>query len=578
MHRQWQLRSSNPEFVRYLAAGAGVPEPVAQILINRGLNTPEAAAAFLGRVPPEPADPQSMHGMGAAVEAIAAALADGLQVFIHGDYDADGVTSTSIMTTALRAIGFNPTYFIPNRFDHGYGFHPPAVDLALERGAGMILTVDCGVSSFEAAEYAAGKGLRVVITDHHEPTTDADGHAMRPRAEAVVNPKLDGQDAPLASLSGAGVAYLLACALASRFPGRFNPDALLDLAALGTIADSVPLTGENRRIVREGIALISAAGGRAGVAALKRAVGLVEGRPVRTSALAFKVVPRINAAGRVSDATEVVRLLLTESAAEAEEIVVSLGLANAERQRIEEEVLNEAIAMIEAGGLDEAPAIVVAGEGWHEGVVGIVASRIVDRFNRPAIVLAVSGDEARGSGRSVSEFDIYEGLCACHGVLEAYGGHRQAVGLSIKVSNIPEFTRIFGERAGVELARAHGVDGPEAVPTLTLDCAIQLRDVNFRLVEDLSALEPFGMGNPEPVLGTRGLGVVSARVVGNNHLKLRVREGSATMDCIGFKMGHMLDTINETLEVDAAYMVEVNEWEGRRNLQLVLKGLRPAEM
>jgi single-stranded-DNA-specific exonuclease len=561
MHRRWLLKRTNQEYVAYLSQAASISTATAQVLINRGIKTPEEVSSFLTQSVEAMSDPMVLGGMGPALDAIDEAMLKGTRVLVHGDYDADGLTAASMLVHALRRLGLEAAYLIPNRFRDGYGFNPPAVEKARSLGARLIITADCGISSFEAAGTAAESGIGVIITDHHEPVVESStGKAVLPEALSVINPKVSNPES--ADLSGAGVVLKLIQALGLRHGGRVSHLDYLDLASLGTLADSVPLVGENRAIVKEGLRRIQE-GTRPGIRALKEVSGL-DGRRLTAGLLAFTLVPRINAAGRVSDASEVVELLLSETEDIARGIASSLDGKNAERQKIEETVLSEALEKL--GQKEPGPAIVLSGEGWHEGVIGIVASRIVERYSRPTFVLSISGDTARGSARSIPGFDVHAGLARCGDLLLSFGGHTQAAGLRLDVSELAAFEK--------KIAEAVESDVEDFTPSLTIDAYIALGDVKQGLVKELGMLEPFGYGNPQPVLGTRGLEVENPRVVGKNHLKMRLRSRSASVDAIGFNMGDLCPMVERAPLVDAAYNATINEWEGTRSLQLNLKGIR----
>lgn len=560
---KWCVQKTNSEFVDYLARAASVTPAIAQVLINRGFKTPADVAGFLGQSVSDMSDPFDISGVPMAVDMLSTALTSGTRVMVHGDYDADGVTATSIVVAALRKLGLDVVFFIPNRFEHGYGFNPPAVAYARKLGAGIILTVDCGVSAFEAAAEARAMGIGVIVTDHHEPLIGPDGEPSLPEAAVVINPKLCSPE--ISMLSGAGVAFKLVQALSTRFSGKIDPMEFLDLAALGTLADSVPLTGENRALVKEGLPMICG-GQRPGIAALKEIAGL-NGRGLRAGRVLFTIVPRINAAGRISDATSVVDLMLASSNDDAWPVAEELNRMNSERQSIEEGVFVEAYeaAMAKA----DMPALVLAGSNWHEGVLGIVASRIVDRFGRPAFVLSGNGEgELRGSARSLPQFDIYSGLMQCSHCLKAFGGHRQAAGLTLDSGRLEEFEELICKEVEQTVQ--------DYTPSLTLDATVALRDVSFRLVEDVSRLEPFGYGNPEPLFGSKDLEVVNPRVVGRNHLKMTLRSNNISVDSIGYSMGERLEEVQGTYAVDAVFAPTINEWGDRRTLQLNLKAFRPS--
>jgi len=554
---RWLVTRTNREFVSYLSRASSVSPALAQVLINRGIKTPEAVRDFISGGALK--EPFALAGVREAVEAISSAKRAGTKVLVHGDYDVDGVSATAIMVKALRLYGLDAGYFIPDRFRHGYGFGPHGVEAARETGAGLIITVDCGITSFEAVELAEKHGIGVIITDHHEGAVPPSllGEAPKvPPALAVINPRLS--DPGGCNLSGAGVALKVAMGLG------FPPEDFIDLAALGTLADVVPLLEENRVILKNGLALIKE-GAKAGIKALKSVSGL-DGRDIKAQNLSFTLLPRINAAGRISSAGDVVELLLTESEDAASQIASSLDRMNSERQRIEETVYKSAMAGLEAKGAK--PAIVLSGEGWHEGVIGIVASKMAEAFSRPVFILSLKDGMAKGSARSIPGFDLHSALAGCREHLISFGGHKQAAGLRLRAEDLEAF-----EERIISVVQSHV---SEFVPSLRVDADIGLTEVGFGLVNELEALEPFGEGNPLPLFGSRGLEMVSPRVVGSGHLKTRLRAGGRSFDAIGFEMGGLLETLGDT--VDAVYAVTINEWEGGKTLQLNLKGLRaPAQ-
>ncbi len=565
MHRRWIVRRTNPEYISYLARATGVSAAMAQVLVNRGVKTPGEVELFASQSLEQLSDPYGMDGMEALVGAVQDARKNGTAVFVHGDYDADGLTATSIVVGALRLLGVDVRYFIPNRFSDGYGFHPPSVEMAKSTGAGLIITVDCGVTSFDAAEAARAAAIDLIITDHHEAASEQGSERPRlPAAKAVINPKLNG-NTPVEGLSGAGIALKIVQALSEREPGLFSLRDYLDLAAIGTLADSVPLTGENRTIVKEGLAAINETE-KAGLKALKSAAG-IGSRPLRAGLVAFTLVPRINAAGRLDDATEVVELMLTESEKRAKEIAASLNSKNAERQKIEEAVTAEAEELL--GRKPRGSAIVLCREGWHEGVLGIVASRIAEKHSRPAFVLTVKDGMAKGSARSIPGFDIHAGLSAVARRLVGFGGHKQAAGLRLKLSDLEDFEREIDALVASRMS--------DLTPTLSIDATVDLKDVTFRLAREIETLEPFGHGNPEPVFGSKGLEAINPRVVGNNHLKVKLRSANCAHDAIGWGMGDLLEFVQDAGQVDAAFSVTINEWERGRDVQLSLKGIRKAD-
>lgn len=566
---RWIVSKTNPEYVDYLARAASVSPTFAQVAINRGIKTLTQLNSFLNPSLTRLSDPFDLPGLATAIERIRLAVKNRERVLVHGDYDADGVTAAAIMVEGLSDLGLEVHYFIPHRVDHGYGFGAAGIAKARAVGARLIITVDCGITSFEAVSTANSHGMDVIVTDHHEPQRQAvkPGEApvyATPDAVAVINPKLIPGGSPLAVLSGAGVALKVMQGLYGSI------DAVLrffDLAAMGTSADVVPLIDDNRIILREGIKLIQA-GERPGIKALKNSAG-IRSDSFRVSSLAFQLIPRINAAGRIADANDVVRLLTTKSEAEADELAKWLQGLNVKRQEIEEGVFTRALEMLSSSDNDHG-VIVLASEGWHIGVVGIVASKIAEKHYRPTFILSVENGVAKGSGRSIPSFDLHAGLTRCGGLLTRYGGHKQAAGLGLPAENIPSFREMMTGLLRSELT------ADDLVPVLNIDAAVRIADLSIALIDEFARLEPFGCCNEEPLLGARGLEVIQPRIVGNRHLKMHLRQNGRRVDSIGFSFGDYLDSLEENSLVDAAFLPTINEWDGGRYLQLNLKAIRPA--
>ena len=445
-------------------------------------------------------------------------------------------------------------------------------------GATLIITVDCGITSFDAAACAKKEGIDIIITDHHEPVVSAEeqqssraeGYCatallryLLPEAIAVVNPKLQTHNSKLSTLSGAGLAFKIAQALSMMHDARCTMHDYLDLAAIGTMADVVPLTGENRILVKEGMKLIHE-GRRQGIKTLKSVAGL-DKRELRAGLLSFTLIPRINAAGRISDASDVVRLLLSETEGEAEDLGSWLNRLNSERQKIEEAVYQKARKALQ--GAHDERVIVLSGEGWHQGVVGIVASRIAEEFYRPTVILSIEDGIAKGSGRSIPSFDLCSGLAECREFLLSFGGHRQAAGIRLKVENIPLFEKAMQRIVETALSKE------DLVPSLEIDADVTLSEVNHGLIREIAMLEPVGYSNAEPFLAARKLEVVNPRIVGNNHLKMKLKHGAHSVDVIGFDMG----STEVSGAVDAVFTPALNEYNGNSYLQLSLKAIRPSQ-
>lgn len=565
---RWIVNRTNTEYIDYISKIASVSPVFAQILINRGMKTPDSIYSFLNPDVVRLSDPYELPNVSLAVNRIREAFKLGQKVLIHGDYDVDGITATAIMYEGLKRLGIDVDYFIPNRMIHGYGFNSAGVKRAKDIGAKLIITVDCGITSFEAVSEADSLGMDVIITDHHEPirkNSDDKGFLL-PEAIAVINPKLmESRDYQLSFLSGAGVAFMLIIAL---FENNIDDVyELLDLAALGTAADVVPVVSDNRIILKEGIKLIQS-GQRVGIKAIKEIAG-IRSEAFKTSFLYFIINPRINSAGRIADANDVVKLLTTDSESEAEELALWLNGLNQRRQEIEESVYNEALEMLNNSGSFNDNAIVLIKDGWHQGVVGIVASRLAEEFYRPAFILSLEDGIARGSARSIPSLNILDALLRCKDILKRFGGHKQAAGLSLLYEDMERFRHMINR------VLAESLREDDLVPVLNIDAAVTLSDVNIKLVDEFSRLEPFGHGNDVPLLGAKGVEVINPRVVGNNHLKMHLRQNHSRLDSIGFDFGTLIDSIDD--KVDIAFVPVINEWDKGRYLQLNIKAIRPSQ-
>ncbi|WP_333654344.1 single-stranded-DNA-specific exonuclease RecJ [Dissulfurispira sp.] len=579
---KWLVSRTNPEYVDYVSRIASVSPAFAQVLINRGIKTPDHLYAFLNPAIDRLSDPFELPHIKIAIDRIREAKRNGERVLVHGDYDADGVTATAIMVEGLKKIGIDVHYFIPNRIAHGYGFGSAGIEKAKEVDSKLIITVDCGITSFDAVSTANSLGIDVIITDHHEPAKKAIGNGQEaigeyelPDALAIINPKLLNSSLVthhLSLLSGAGVAFKFVTAL---FENNIDDVyELLDLAAIGTAADVVPVIGDNRIILKEGIKLVQS-GERVGIRALKDASG-IRSDFFKTSFLHYILIPRINAAGRMSDANDVVRLLTTKSEAEAGELSKWLHDLNSKRQEVEESVYNEALEMLQKFEIRNSKfkiggAIVLASEGWHHGVVGIVASRIAEQYYRPTFILSIENGVAKGSARSIPPFDIHNGLTLCKDILKRFGGHKQAAGLSLLSGDIEKFRTMISDVVTNTLSE------DDFVPFLHIDAAVNMSDISIGLIDEIARLEPFGYGNDEPLFGARGLEVIQPRIVGNNHLKMHLRQNGRRIDSIGFDFGGLLNTVEDNALIDAVFLPIINEWDGGRYLQLNLKAIRKTQ-
>ncbi len=539
----------------------------AEILHVRGISDPNAVRHFISPTLSDLPDPFSMRDMDKAVGRIAQALRCGEKIVLYGDYDVDGTTATALLYLFLKNAGAQVDFFLPHRVRDGYGLNLEALRNIHSSGARLVITADCGISGREEVGWAAEKGLDVVVTDHHQAPDKL------PPALAILNPKQKDCPYPFKDLAGVGVAFNLIIALRSRLrregvfrDGGPNLKEYLDLVALGTVSDVVPLTGANRILVKFGLGELSRSR-RPGIAALKEVAGMQDG-PVDTIGINFRLAPRINAAGRLEDAREVVHLMTTRDPAQARQIAARLNDLNSLRQRIEEKILSEAREMVESGAAGRAvKSIVLSSEEWHPGVIGIVASRLTDQYHCPTILIALRDHLGKGSGRSIPRFSLYEGLKACADWVEGFGGHDQAAGLVIRPDRIPGFSRAFEETVGGMLREE------DLVRCLQVEAITSLEQLNESFLAELESLGPFGMGNPEPILGLEDLSIRNSKPVGKgHHLRVRVQQGRCARDAIGFGWGSFHPLAAEGAKM--AFSPQVAFFQGKRNLQLKILDLQ----
>ncbi|MCW5788713.1 MAG: single-stranded-DNA-specific exonuclease RecJ [Nitrospira sp.] len=557
----WVFRPSDLAMQTDLSRRLSISPVTASILLARGVTTAEEATRWMTSPQDGLHDPWLIPDMAIAVERLHEALCREERVCFYGDYDVDGVSATSLYLSFYQGLGGNGCAYIPHRVREGYGLNESAIRRLAQEGVTLLVTSDCGTTSHHEIAVAGELGMDVVVTDHHQ--TDA----TMPPALAVLNPHRRDAHYPFKGLCSAGLAYKVVSAYQQRYgSGEVEPESCLDLVALATVADIVPLQDENRILVRAGMSQITH-GARCGIRSLKQVAGIT--KTCTSETIGFRLGPRLNAAGRLDHAMLCVRLLTTESDQEAMQIAEQLEQLNRERQHIEESITT-AVAS-DLAREEPAAAIVLGSRDWHLGVVGIVAARLVDRFHRPSIVIAVDGGGiGKGSARTVDGFDLYQGLSECRDLLDAFGGHPSAAGLTIQESRVEEFRRRFSDVV------ARWASSARFMPTLQVDAMVNLTDINFELIQELESLHPFGAGNPEPTLAVRGLDVVEARVVGEKHLKLRVRQGrSFIFDSIGFRMGSFEGLgLRTGRPVDLAFSPERNHWNGYDRVQLRIKALR----
>ncbi len=562
----WILPKFDQAEVQNLAREARVSETVARILINRKITTAEAVAAFLSPSLDQLHDPMLLPDMEAGIERVARALEAGEKILVHGDYDVDGVTSAALLIRSLKRLGGNVLCRVPHRKRDGYDIKPYNADEAKAEGATLIITADCGVKACETIEHAQSLGIDMVVTDHHEQGDDL------PRAIAVVNPMRHDSTYPFPHLAGVGVAMKFAQALVRRMghdEAKFL-EAFIDLAALGTIADVSPLVGENRVIVKYGLQAL-AKSKKVGIQAMIARNGL-EGKPITTYHVGFVLAPRINAVGRMDDAAIALQLMLTYDREEADTLAEVLEQRNIERQAEQAKILQSVDAKMENKDLDFYKAIVLAASDWHSGVVGIVASKVVERYSRPAILLTVNEEDgtAHGSGRSIEAFNMIDALNQCKDLLRRSGGHALAAGLSLSTDNLTEFEEKLNKIA-TEIIKPE-----DMIPRITVEGELDPTEISWELLREINRLEPFGSGNPEPVFCSSGIEVIDTGRVGGEgaHLKMKVRVHSDRLDCIGFGMGPRQPSVQLGRSIDLCYNIRSNSYNGYDNLQLMLRDIR----
>nr|WP_040606932.1 single-stranded-DNA-specific exonuclease RecJ [Salsuginibacillus kocurii] len=558
---RWQLPQKTTDSVEALAGELNVSTVTAQLLINRKITTVSEASAFLHTHQIDRHDPFHLQGMEAAVDRIHQAVANQEAILVFGDYDADGVSSTALMIETLRELGAVFSWYIPNRFHEGYGPNVPALRQAYEEGAGLIITVDTGVSASEVIQEATSWGLDVIVTDHHEPPP------VLPEC-TIINPKQPGCPYPFKELAGVGVAYKLASALLSR-----EPEEWLDLVAIGTISDLVPLTGENRYFAKQGLSRLSRLA-RPGVAALKEVSGIQE-TELNADHVGFAFGPRLNAAGRLDSADPAVHLLVTEDVEEAKEWALTIDSYNKERKEIVDKICKEAIEEVESkGDPDKRGAIIVAKEGWNPGVIGIVASRLVERYYRPVIVLAIdpAANEAKGSARSIEGFDMFNELSKSRELLPHFGGHPMAAGLTMDPADIS----LLSERLNYQALST--LSEEEFIPLTAVDAVLSVEEATLPLIEEVESLAPYGMGNPKPKVVFKDVHISQMRKIGSdmNHLKLTLTKQQAEVEAIGFQFGYLHEELDQQTPVSAMGELSINEWNGFRKPQLILRDMSVA--
>jgi len=553
-----------------LADALNLPPLLARLLCQRGLGDPEVAARFLDPRLEHLHDPMRLADMRPAVDRILAAIARRERIAIHGDYDVDGITSTVILRRALELLGADVVHFIPERLTDGYGLQPAAIERLHAQGVALVISVDCGIRGADAAVRARDLGVDLIVTDHHEPD------AALPPAFAVINPKRSDCAYPDKHLAGVGVALKVVQALCRETGRESWLPGFVKIAAIGTLADVVPLVGENRVIAKIGLDLLSRGPHKVGLRALLDVAGLA-GKTIDSYHISFMVAPRVNAAGRMSTPDLATRLLLASDEAsgdEARELAQQLDGENLRRQEEEAEILAAAKKVVQTDpAIGARSVLVVAGDGWHRGVIGIVASKLVDAFHRPAIVLSVDGDVAHGSCRSIPEFDMLGALERCAGLFIRFGGHKQAAGLTMEASRVKELRRAVNDVADETL-------GPDdLMPRLRIDGDLTFRGITGGVAAGVAALAPFGAGNPRPVFAARGVEIIDGpRKLKERHLKMALRQDGRIFRAIAWRAAERHDFLAEhKAALDVAFSLEQNQYNGETYVELTLADIRRSE-
>ncbi|MGM0864345.1 MAG: single-stranded-DNA-specific exonuclease RecJ [Bacillota bacterium] len=557
---RWMMTESDQHKISELANELKVPSLVAKLLINRDLDDVEEARNFLFDTGDSFHDPFLFEDMKKATERIHKAIENGERILVYGDYDADGVSSTSVLMTVLRDLGAEVEFYIPNRFSEGYGPNEGAFRWAKEEEFTLIITVDTGISAVNEAKLAKELEIDLIITDHHEPGPEL------PPAFALIHPKVEGTTYPFGELAGVGVAFKLAHALYGELPVH-----LLDLAAIGTIADLVPLRGENRLLAKRGIAQLRVSN-RLGIKALCR-IANAQQQEITEESIGFMIAPRINAVGRLGDADPAVDLMLTEDAEEAKALAEEIDSLNKERQAIVSQMTEEAVEMVENDfPLYDNSVLVIGKEGWNPGVVGIVASRLVDKFYRPTIVLSFDSEKgtAKGSARSIAGFDLFKNLSTCRDILPHFGGHPMAAGMTLQLDDVAQFRNRLNELASTELTE------DDFIPVTQLDASVTVDEISVESIEKLQLLAPFGMHNPKPKWIIDNVSIEHYKKIGSaqNHLKLVLADKGVQLDGVGFGLGELADHMTPFSNASVIGELSINEWNNRKKPQVFLQDVK----
>ncbi len=559
MNKKWQICETDKEKVDELKSKYNISELLATILVNKNITTQKEINEFLNPTRNDFFDPFLMNDMDIAIKRIKKAIENQEKVIIYGDYDVDGITSITVLKSFLKDVGLDVDYYIPNRLEEGYGLNKNAIDEIAKREYKLMITVDCGISAIEEVDYANSLGIEVIITDHHEPGDEI------PKALAVIDNKRKDSKYPFRELAGVGVAFKVSQALAQSMNIREEEYLkYLDIVCVGTISDIVPLVSENRVITKLGLKLVKQTRNM-GLRAIINSSGYSQ---INSTTISFGVAPRINACGRMGKAEQALKLLLSKDIYEVNKLTQELNSYNRERQEIEKEIFENVLTKIEQNNLAKNRTIVVGGENWHHGVIGIVSSKITEKYFKPSILLSFEEDgTGKGSGRSIPGFDLHEALMKCENCLEKFGGHSMAVGLTIKKENLEQFYKEFEKIAEEN-------ETENIVPIINVDAKIELDKIDKSVVEDLKQLEPFGEANKTPTFAFKNIRIDSIRALSEGkHLKLTLRENNQIINAIGFNIGELAEAYKIGDKIDIAGVLEINTFNGIDNLQINIKDI-----
>ncbi|MGD9077519.1 MAG: single-stranded-DNA-specific exonuclease RecJ [Desulfobacteraceae bacterium] len=565
MTKIWKLGAPSP-YASNLANDTGITPLEAQLLINRGITDTPSAISFLTPRLTNLADPMLLKDMDVAIDVITGAIENQENITIYGDYDADGITATALLVNFFSSLGIRVSYYVPHRLTEGYSLNSAAVEKLAKDGVGLIITVDCGTTNRKEIELIREKGMKIVVTDHHQVPKDFEPICP------VINPHRSDSSFPFKNLAGVGLAFFLAAAVRAAlreqgwFRDREEPDLkhYLDLVALGTVADMVPLLEQNRILVKWGIERIKASLWP-GVKAIQE-IAVVNGSGVTPYDIAFKLAPRLNAPGRMGSAIIGVEVLTTADPVFAKDLAGQLNAFNTERQSTEQSILEQIEDRVSMEDIEDRRTLVISGKGWHRGVLGIVASRLVEKYRRPTLVLDVQDGTAVGSGRSIEGFNLHQALEELKHLFERFGGHYHAVGFALDAANLEALDK------GLEVLAKEVLSEDDLIPKIEIDAQVSLPDLTMQTLKHMEALSPHGSGNPEPIFCSHALQVLDSRVVGERHLKLKVKQDGSVIEAIGFGLSDRHPLQGQTINM--AFTPEINAWQGYERIQLRIVDLQ----